>query len=391
MDNKLKRILIIVIIILIIALIGLLVYNFLIKKSTTQENEGGGLPEGQQNEENGAVEEEENIQPQSEVRIKTISQEPVFSPTMTSDKTKIVYYFRSNGNVWQSNFDGSDLSQTSTIILENLVKVIWSPDKNKVITIFQDNLENISKYFYSYTTQKALPLDKYINYITWSPDSKKIAYQYQNDFTDNNNISTANPDGTKYTTLLKTRMKNLIVEWPKGSDIFLREKPSGIAQSSLYSLNTLSKSFNNIMPNVYGLSVKWSSEGNKILYSKTNSKGENIGIFIADRNGTNEKSANVQTLAEKCAWSQDTRYIYCAIPKNIADARVLPDDFYKGTFIGDDEFYKINIGTGEKINILEEESPIETFDAIDLFLSPQENYLFFVNKNNGMLYSIKLD
>ena len=391
MDNKLKRILIIVIIILIIALIGLLVYNFLIKKSTTQENEGGGLPEGQQNEENGAVEEEENIQPQSEVRIKTISQEPVFSPTMTSDKTKIVYYFRSNGNVWQSNFDGSDLSQTSTIILENLVKVIWSPDKNKVITIFQDNLENISKYFYSYTTQKALPLDKYINYITWSPDSKKIAYQYQNDFTDNNNISTANPDGTKYTTLLKTRMKNLIVEWPKGSDIFLREKPSGIAQSSLYSLNTLSKSFNNIMPNVYGLSVKWSSEGNKILYSKTNSKGGSIGIFIADRNGTNEKSANIQTLAEKCAWSQDTRYIYCAIPKNIADARILPDDFYKGTFIGDDELYKINIGTGEKINILEKESLIETFDAIDLFLSPQENYLFFVNKNNGLLYSIKLD
>jgi hypothetical protein len=186
-------------------------------------------------------------------------------------------------------------------------------------------------------------------------------------------------------------MKNLIVEWPKGSDIFLREKPSGIAQGSLYSLNTFSKSFNNIMPNVYGLSVKWSSEGNKILYSKTNSKGGNIGIFIADRNGTNEKSANVQTLAEKCAWSQDTRYIYCAIPKNIADARILPDDFYKGTFIGDDEFYKINIGTGEKINILEKESLIETFDAIDLFLSPQENYLFFVNKNNGLLYSIKLD
>ncbi|MBU4284879.1 hypothetical protein KKF60_03305 [Patescibacteria group bacterium] len=390
MNTKLKKILIIIIIILIIALIGLLVYNFVIKKSTTQENGGAGLPEGQENEENGAAGEEEISQPRPEVRIKAISQEPIFSPTITSDKTKVVYYLRSNGNVWQSNFDGSNLSQTSTTILENLVKVIWSPDKNNVITIFQDNLENISKYFYSYATQKALPLDKYINYIAWSPDSKKIAYQYQNDFTDNNNISTANPDGTKYMTLLKTRMKNLIIEWPKGSDIFLREKPSGIAQSSLYSLNTLSKSFNNIMPNVYGLSIKWSYEGDKILYSKTNSKGGNIGIFIADRNGINEKSANVSTLAEKCAWSQDTRYIYCAVPKNIADAKVLPDDFYKGTFIGNDEFYKINIGTGEKTNILEKENLIEAYDAADLLLSPQENYLFFINKENGLLYSIKL-
>lgn len=390
MDTKLKKILIIIIIILIIVLIGLLVYNFMIKKSTTQQNGGDGLPEGQQNEENGTTGEEEITQPQPEIKIKAISQEPVFSPTITSDKTKVVYYFRSNGNVWQSNFDGSDLSQASTTTLENLVKVIWSPDKNKVITIFQDNLENISKYFYNYITGKALPLDKYINYIAWSPDSSKIAYQYQNDFTDNNNISTANPDGTKYTTLLKTRMKNLIIEWPKGQDIFLREKPSGIAQSSLYLLNTLSRSFNNIMPNIYGLSIKWSYEGNKILYSKTNSKGENIGIFIADRNGTNEKSANVSTLAEKCTWSQDTRYIYCAIPKNITEAKVLPDDFYKGTFISDDEFYKINTGTGEKTNILKGENLNGNYDAVDLFLSPQENYLFFTNKENGLLYSIKL-
>ena len=272
-----------------------------------------------------------------------------------------------------------------------IVKVIWSPDKNKAITIFQDNLENISKYFYSYTTQKALPLNKYINYIAWSPDSKKIAYQYQNDFTDDNNISTANPDGTKYSTLLKTRMKNLIVEWPLGSDIFLREKPSGLAESSLYSLNTLSKSFNKVIADVYGFSVKWSPKGDKILYSETNSKGGNIGIFIADRNGANKKSAEISTLAEKCVWSQDLRYVFCAVPKNIKDAKTLPDDFYKGTFISDDEFYKINLGTGEKTNLLEEENLTETYDASDLFLSPQENYLFFINKGNGLLYSIKLD
>jgi hypothetical protein len=185
-------------------------------------------------------------------------------------------------------------------------------------------------------------------------------------------------------------MKNLIVEWPQGSDLFLREKPSGIATSSLYSLSTSSRAFNTVISNIYGLSIKWSQKGDKMLYSKTDSKGQSIGIYTADRNGTNEKSANVSTLAEKCTWSQDIRYIYCAVPTNIQEAKLLPDDFYKGTFIGNDQFYKINVETGEKTNILEGETINETYDATELFLSPTEDYLMFINKGNGLLYSIKL-
>ncbi|MDP2947010.1 MAG: hypothetical protein Q8N88_02760 [Nanoarchaeota archaeon] len=185
-------------------------------------------------------------------------------------------------------------------------------------------------------------------------------------------------------------MKDLIVDWPQGLELFLREKPSGIVQSSLYSLNTNSKSFNSVISSVYGLSIKWSPKGDKMLYSKTSSTGESIGIYIANRSGTNEKSANVSTLTEKCVWSQDIRYIYCAVPKNINDAKLLPDDFYKGTFIGDDEFYKINTETGEKTNVLADETMNETYDATDLFLSPSEDYLMFINKGDGLLYSIKL-
>lgn len=386
MNTKLKKILIILIVILIIVLAGLLIYNFLIKKPA-QPGEGGNLPgAGEQ----GPGEQPPIDQPQPEAKIKAISQEPVFSPTITSDKNQVIYYSRSNGNVWKSDFDGNNLSQVSDANLDNLIKVVWSPDKNNVITVFQDNLENISKYFYSHVTKQVLPLNRYINYITWSPDSKKIAYQYQNDATGINTINTSNPDGTKYNVVLNTRMKNLIVEWPQGTDIFLREKPSGLAQSSLYSINSVTKTFNKIISDVYGFSVKWSSKGDKILYSKTNQNGRNIGIFAADRNGTNEKAAEATTLVEKCTWSQDIRYAYCAIPKNIIDAKILPDDFYKGTFVGDDGFYKINVEISEKTNLFEGKTINGTYDATDLFLSPNEDYLFFINKGDGLLYSIEL-
>jgi len=388
MNTKLKKILIILIIILIIALIGLLIYNFFIKKPEGKEYEPGEFPEAEKGE---FVPQEKEFMPQPEVKIKAISQEAVLSPTLTADKKGVIYYLRSNGTIWQSDFDGSNLNQVSDTVLENLVKILWSPDKGKVISIFQDALENISKYFYAFETGKALPLNKYINYIAWSSDGNKIAYQYYNEWTDDNTISIANPDGSNYSIILKTRMKDLIVEWPKGEEIFLREKPSGLVQSSLYSLSPLTKAFTKNISDIYGFSVKWSPDGSKILYSKTNSNGKNIVVFTADRTGSNQKTANVSTLAEKCVWSQDPRIIYCAVPKNINDANILPDDFYKGIFLANDEFWKINVINGDKTKLLDDSQLIEIYDATDLFLSSQESYLFFVNKINGLLYVIELD
>ena len=387
MNTKLKKILIIIIIILIIALIGLLVYNFFLKPSRTEEiGPGSQFPEGGE----GETVPGEGITPQPDSKTKALGQEAVLSPTLSSDKTKIIYYSRVDGTIWQSNFDGSNLTQISSIRLDNLIDVIWAPDKSNTINIFEDNLGNITKYFYSFSTNKALPLNKYIQDIAWSPESNKTTYQYYNEFTDDNNISTANPDGSGFSNILVTRMKDLIIEWPKGSELFLRERPSGLVQSSLYSLNTFSKSFAKVISEVYGFSIKWSSDGQKILYSKTNSNGKNIEIFTVSRTGSNEKSAKVATLAEKCVWSQDPRIIYCAVPKNIGDAEVLPDDFYKGTFAANDEFWKIDVETGEKTRILGDDEMDEIYDAVDLFLSPEESYLFFVNKVNGLLYSIKL-
>ncbi|GAF81508.1 unnamed protein product, partial [marine sediment metagenome] len=132
-------------------------------------------------------------------------------------------------------------------------------------------------------------------------------------------------------------------------------------------------------------------QGDKVLFSKTNSNGKNIGLYVASKDGSNETSIDISGLVEKCVWSLDNRTIFCAVPKNISETEILPDDFYKGSFTSDDEFWKINLETGVKTILLEPwEKGERIYDAIDLFLSPLEDYLFFVNKKDGLLYSIEL-
>lgn len=381
MNTKIKKILIVIIIILVIALIGLLIYSLFIKTPDSTTIRPGDFPEG---EESDFVPDEDFVF-ESEMKIRAISEKDVLSPTTNNDK---VTYYSPDGNIWKSNFDGTELEQISDNVLDNLIMVFWSPNKNESITVFQDTAGTVSKYLYNHENEQASSLNQYINYISWSPDGKKIAYQYENKSTGDNTISTSDPDGSNFSVILRTRIKDFAINWPNGSEIFLREKPSGLVPSSLYSLNILSKAFSKIISDVYGFSAKWSLDGSKILYSRTDTKGKTISLNVANRNGSNQESLGINTLVEKCAWSQDIRIIYCAIPMNIDQARILPDDFYKGSFIGNDDFWKINIETGKKEKLLEELP--ELYNAKDLFLSPNEDYLFFINKNNGLLYSIKL-
>ena len=94
-------------------------------------------------------------------------------------------------------------------------------------------------------------------------------------------------------------------------------------------------------------------------------------------------------MADKCVWSKDDRTVFCAVPQQISENAVWPDDYYKGLTIVNDDFYKINLETGEKTKIAGSQEGYG-YDAQELFLSPKEDYLFFVNRRDGLLYILKL-
>jgi len=371
---SLKKIFIILIILLILVVGLLVVYNFLLKKE----------------EPTPSVTPPDTTTPTTSPTgpIKAISQESILDPVIDGQKVK--YYLKNNGYVFESNFDGSDQTRISSNILTDLSKVIWSSNKDKVIAIFDDEGE-VKKYLYDYQAGKSTLLNQDIRHIAWSPNEDKIAYQYYNSQTEDSNISIADPDGSQWTNVFATRMKNLIVEWPSSDQVAIRTKPSGLAQSIVYTIDLATGDFQKVISETYGLTVLWSPLGDKLLFSETDNRGKNLKLKIADLTESTIQELDFVTLPEKCVWSQDNRTLFCAIPKTISTLAALPDDYYKGLIIFADDFWRINLDVGEKIQIYATENEEATsYDAKELFLSPLEDYLLFINKRDDRLYSLEL-
>ena len=70
---------------------------------------------------------------------------------------------------------------------------------------------------------------------------------------------------------------------------------------------------------------------------------------------------------------------------------VLPDDYYKKKISFNDDFWRINIDTGEAIKIYETtDSEANAYNAKELILPPLEDYLLFINQKDDLLYSLEL-
>jgi len=401
-----KKIFIIVGVLFILALGSLLVYNFFFRSTSpnggTEPSASNGAlptsPAGRGSETPSSLPGGDGISggttspsatPKSlaALKIKPISQERVLSPTIGGTGKTVKYFSRTSGNVFESDFDGSGIKKLSSVNLSNLIKVIWSPDKDKVVGIFSEK-EAIKKYFYDYVNNQSAVLSEKISYVAWSPDSKKIAYHFIDSSSEQNNISISNPDGTDWKNIFKTRLDNVIVEWPIKEKISLRTPPSGLAQGVLYAINSTTGDFFKIISDAFGLYVNWSPKGDKILFSSTDSRGKNPTLNLSNEKGTSLKNLKLAGLADKCVWSNDDKTIFCALPQEISQNATWPDDYYKGLVILRDDIYKINLETEQRTKIIGSTDEI-SYDAQGLFLSPKEDYLFFVNRGNGLLYSLK--
>ncbi len=385
--STLKKVFIVSSVILLVVLVFLGIYNFAFKEKTPKT-----AKEPEKKEAIRTAEPKQEVpKSQPEEKIKALTDEAVIAPVLNKDEDKVKYYSRSTGNVFEISLSGAGKRTISDTDLSGLVKVVWSPKKDSVISIF-DKGGAAERYFYDYNTKSGKKLPDGMEYIVWTNLGDKIIYKYYDSKTKKRFLSIAEPDGSGWKNLADIASRDiLIAPVPQTSLISFWNTPNGFEETNLQTIGIAGGEAKTIFSKKFGADYLWSLNGQKALISSSETKGSSkITLATINANGGEYQNLNIPTLASKCIWSKDNKTLYYALPGSIPEGSVMPNDYQSKKFYTRDSFWKVDVTTGKKDRIVELNEITQSLDATDLFLSPSEDKLFFTNTADGKLYGISI-
>ena len=324
-----------------------------------------------------------------------LSKRAVLSPTLSKEKTSVLYYDKNSGQVFEAgpgglnperNREGPQRASVSYGMneklvsdkpLPNLVETIWSPNKKEVVSVFDTNNGKDFRY-YNYQTNKVVGLGKTIRSLAFSPDGSHIAYLRSLGL--DGAIYVSAPDGSSPRKIIETRLSDIELSWPSEEHISFKASLDG--RDSVYLLS-LTGNLTKFVDEPGKVDVLWSSGGTKLLYSTRESNPRTQGaeqssydggspmLFVKDVLSSSVKALGISTPAYKCAWGINSNYVVCAIGRSGQ---------------GGEDIYKINMdGTKELVF-----SPVKNISASQVMLTGTEDFLILVNEIDGKLYALKI-
>lgn len=320
------------------------------------------------------------------------------APPETEFAPQIRYVARATGNVYQTFADIIDERKFSGTLVPRVYEAYvgnggegvimrYLKDDERTIATFAGNLpkENLGEDSIGEKELSGLFLPENISDLVLSPDATRIFYLLP--FGDGVAGVTAGMLGDKKSQVFDSPYAEWLAQWPRGNMITITTKPSYLAAGYMYTINTDKKDFVKVLGDIYGLTTLTSPDGKLVLYADST-----LALSVYDMASKDIQPLSVNTLPEKCIWSKTSDSIYCAVPKFISGTGY-PDSWYKGQVSFSDEIWKLDAvtGTAERISDMVSSAGSEDIDGWKLALGATEEYLFFVNKKDSILWELILD
>ncbi|MBI4135951.1 MAG: hypothetical protein HY481_00135 [Candidatus Vogelbacteria bacterium] len=183
--------------------------------------------------------------------------------------------------------------------------------------------------------------------------------------------------------VFNSRANQWLAAWPEKNLIALSNKPTAQAAGYFYLLNLRNDELQKILGGLNGLTTLVSPNGQKILYSRSQRGGLELGLY--DRVKNENMTLAIATLSEKCVWSHDSTVVYCAAPRSLPFA-IYPDDWLAGEVVFDDLLWHINATTGVSRLIWADEPGLG--EVINLLVAEGEKKFVFTDRLTNRLFLI---
>lgn len=206
---------------------------------------------------------------------------------------------------------------------------------------------------------------------------------------DTSSIVSSTFNGTGAKTLLSSKFTNWRLA-TAGNSLIIYTKASANASGLAYTLNLSNGTLNKILGPLNGLTAIPDTSGKRVLYSYV--ENNKTRLFAQNLTGDTRTEILPATLAEKCIWSiKQAGIIYCGSPINQFGPDE-PDMWYRGMTHFSDGLWLFDTNNDTAQSLMEPKNKLGVdVDLVEPRLSPDEDYLVFINKTDLSLWAFKLD
>lgn len=322
-----------------------------------------------------------NLPSITEQRLVRLTDFSVVSPSLNPAENRVMFYKKDGGDLFSIPFQGGAPEKTAPVTVVGLMEAIWSRGRDRAAVFYLGD-ETIKGFLHIGTSSIAV-LPPEIKSFSWSPDGKSIAYLALKD--DLANLVIADSSGRNPKTVFRTAIADAQISWISSDKIAFQTAASGLAEGFIFVFSRATGAFAKMFGPSFGLQSLWSPDGSRILISRADRERMSIASGIFDAAKKQYRALDIATVDEKCVWS-DGKEIYCAVPRDIPPQTVMPDDYLRGEYNSSDWIARIDANTGQTQKIFEEGA----FDMSSILTTKDKKYLFFVNRIDGTLWSLKL-
>lgn len=309
--------------------------------------------------------------------------------TIRATSTVLLFVDRATGYVYGYPLETGTVFQISNTIIPGVYDAYFFDNGKRLIIRYIDQEKNtvvglIANVPHVEQTGSALPLEN-IEYLTSrvvsvavSGTKSKASYVVAND------------SGSAVYTVDTSKDPQLVAsspfrEWSLsygGESLYVTTKPSAYIEGATLSLPF----FHAEVSDKTGL-MSTPGDAGVLLNSMWGKTG--LATFLS--NSGNLQLLSIRTLASKCAWGKRA-FLVCAVPKTLPKgAEGLPDDWFQGRVSFNDEFFQVDITTGETYTLYTFEETLTPFDVTNIVVLDTNDIFSFNKKQDSSLWLLNLN